>query len=174
MSKYTLEQLNGLPPEAFVAALAEVYEHSPWVVEAVAAVRPFTSLAALQAACEGVLYAADEATQVALIRGHPDLAAKLEQIQALTEFSQKEQTRAGFAALPETMLQAMRVALVSYRERFGHPFILCVTEVPAAEVLPILEVRLNATPAAERQACLFQIARIGWHRICSLVTAETT
>ncbi len=174
MTKYTLEQLNGLPPEAFVAALAEVYEHSPWVVEAVVAMRPFTSLAALQAACEAVLYAADEATQVALIRAHPDLAAKLEQIQALTDFSQKEQARAGFAALPEATLETMRAALADYRERFGHPFILCVTEHPAGEVLPILQVRLNGTPAAERQACLFQIARIGWHRICSLVSAETT
>ena len=172
-STYTLDELNALSGAAFVEALGEVYEHSPWVIEAAAGRRPFASLAALQTACESALYAADESVQFELIRAHPDLAAKLEQIQALTDFSQQEQARAGFAALPEVTLDALRSALGAYRERFGHPFILCVTEHPAAEVLPILELRLASAPEAERLACLFQIARIGWHRICSLVSVES-
>jgi len=166
---HTIESLNALDAPAFVDALRQVYEHSPWVIEAVAGRRPFSGRKALQAACESALYAAAPDARLALIRAHPDLAAKLDQLPELTEFSRREQGGAGFAALPPETLDRMRLALGRYRERFGHPFILCVTEHPAADVLPILEVRMEATPEAERLACLFQIARIGWHRICSLL-----
>ncbi|HEY4352960.1 MAG TPA: OHCU decarboxylase, partial [Paraburkholderia sp.] len=32
---YTLEQLNRVSKDAFVAALSGIFEHSPWVAEAV-------------------------------------------------------------------------------------------------------------------------------------------
>jgi len=169
MNTYSLEQLNEMAADAFVQALGQVFEHSPWVVVAAAERRPFQSEKALLAACENALYGAKPAIQLELIRAHPDLAAKLDQLPKLTEFSQQEQGRAGFAALSPAVLEQMRDALARYSERFGHPFILCVTEHPAEDVLPILEMRLAASADAERLACLYQIARIGWHRICSLL-----
>jgi len=168
-TKIALDTLNALSVDEFVDRLRHVFEHSPWVVQAAAAERPYRSIKALQVAFEKTLYGAPVADQLALIQAHPDLAAKLDQIQQLTDFSQREQARAGFAALPEATLERLRAALATYRERFGCPFILCVTEHSADEVLPILEVRVTASADAERLACLFQIARIGWHRICSLV-----
>lgn len=167
-----LKTLNALSPRAFVDALGSVFEHSPWVVEAAAQERPFVSLKALQAACESALYGADAETQRNLIRAHPDLAAKLDQLSELTEFSQREQDRAGFMSLDPEVLASLRANLRAYRERFGHPFILCVTEHPAEDVLPILEVRRRAGADAERLACLFQIARIGWHRFRHLVSED--
>jgi 2-oxo-4-hydroxy-4-carboxy-5-ureidoimidazoline decarboxylase len=164
-----LQDINTKPTDDFVAYLGGVFEHSPWVVEAAADARPFKTVKALQAACERALYGATPETQLALIHAHPDLAAKLDQLEELTEFSRQEQDRAGFMRLPAAELDALRVGLASYRERFGHPFILCVTEHAASDVLPMLEVRLQAQADAERLACLFQIARIGWHRICSLL-----
>jgi 2-oxo-4-hydroxy-4-carboxy-5-ureidoimidazoline decarboxylase len=172
MAALTLKTLNQLPTDAFVDALREVYEHSPWVIRSVAGRRPFGSRAALHAACESALLAAEEAAQRALIEAHPDLAAKIERLQELTDFSREEQSRAGFAGLPEATLGELREALGEYRERFGHPFILCVSDFPAADVLPILRVRLTARPEVERLTCLFQIARIGWHRICTLCPAD--
>ncbi|MEO0509256.1 MAG: 2-oxo-4-hydroxy-4-carboxy-5-ureidoimidazoline decarboxylase [Verrucomicrobiota bacterium] len=165
----TLEKLDTLSASEFVSTLEQVYEHSPWVVEAVAGARPFANLKVLQAACESALYGADPEIQMELIKAHPDLAAKLDQLPKLTDFSQAEQRRAGFAALAPEVLERMRVALAVYRERFGHPFILCVTEHPAEDVLPLLELRCQSTADAERLACLYQIARIGWYRINGLV-----
>lgn len=164
-----LSNLNTQSTEDFVAYLSALFEHSPWVVEAAAASRPFATTKALQAACESALYAASPEVQLELIRAHPDLAAKLDQLSGLTDFSRQEQDRAGFMQLEASELERLRAGLAAYRERFGHPFILCVSEHPASDVLPILEVRRQADPAAERLACLFQIARIGWHRICSVV-----
>ncbi|TVP78094.1 MAG: 2-oxo-4-hydroxy-4-carboxy-5-ureidoimidazoline decarboxylase [Puniceicoccaceae bacterium] len=169
MAKIELSTLNTASPEALVESLGAVYEHSPWVVERASLARPFPTLKALQAACEGALYGASVETQLELIRAHPDLAAKLDQLSELTEFSRQEQDRAGFMRLKPAELEALRDGLNTYRERFGHPFILCVLEHPASDVLPILTVRVRADAEAERLACLYQIARIGWHRICSLV-----
>ena len=168
-NKIALEVLNSMDATAFVEQLSQVFEHSPWVVEAASEQRPFTHVKALQATFESSLYGASVEMQLKIIRAHPDLAAKLDTLPKLTQFSQQEQTKAGFAGLPTTTLNAMRESLHSYRERFGHPFILCVTEHSAADVLPILNARLNASPDSERLACLFQIARIGWHRICSII-----
>ena len=46
----TLARINAASPADFAAALAGVYEHSPWVAERAAAQRPFASLAALKLA----------------------------------------------------------------------------------------------------------------------------
>ncbi|MGJ8640220.1 MAG: 2-oxo-4-hydroxy-4-carboxy-5-ureidoimidazoline decarboxylase [Opitutaceae bacterium] len=169
MKKYSLTQLNAFELPDFVEALSTVYEHSPWVIADAAKLKPFGTVKALQTACETVLYGASVEKQIALIQAHPDLAVKLDQLPKLTDFSQAEQSRAGFAALPSESLDELRVSLEAYREQFGHPFILCVTEHPATDVLSIVQMRLQADADAERIACCCQIARIGWHRLCSIV-----
>ena len=169
MEKFTLTELNEMNVDAFVAALGHIYEHSPWVVEQAAVHRPFDTVAVAHAACEAALFAADPRVQIELIQAHPDLAAKLDQIPKLTEFSKAEQTRAGFGTMNAEVLDQMREALEVYRVRFKHPFILCVAEHPAEDVLPLLALRCGASPEAERLACIYQIARIGWHRLVSLI-----
>jgi len=165
MSAPPIGSLNALSADAFAAALDGVVEHSPWILRRAAAKRPFGSLAAAQAALEAELYGADEDSQLTAIRAHPDLAAKLEALEGLTDFSRREQQAAGFAALEPRALERLRTLLAAYRERFGHPFILCLRDHDAAAAAPILEARLKAAPQAERVACLVQIARIAWHRL---------
>lgn len=119
---------------------------------------------------ESVIFGADSKEQSSLLSAHPDLAAKLDEIASLTEFSRAEQSRAGFAKLPAADLILLRSALADYRAKFGHPFILCVSEHLAEETLPILQSRLQATERSEFIACLAQVARIGWNRLNQLVT----
>src|ERR1700704_2716463 len=65
---FSLQQLNSAPRDAFVAALAGIFERSPWVAERVAASRPFASRLQLHAAmCKAVEKASAE-EQLALIR----------------------------------------------------------------------------------------------------------
>ena len=47
VARMNLDTLNSASPATFIAALAGIYEHSPWVAEAVAAQRPFASVEAL-------------------------------------------------------------------------------------------------------------------------------
>lgn len=167
---FSLQSLNGVSEEVFCEYLSGVFEHSPWVVKEALAWRPFLSIQAMQAAFEAIIYGAENEKQRALIEAHPDLAAKLDDLPQLTDFSQAEQSRAGFGSLSPEELTVLREKLAAYRKKFSHPFILCVTEHPARDVLPILSVRLQATAAAEHAASLYQVGRIGWYRLHQLVS----
>ena len=166
----SIEDLHQLSDEAWTAFLNSLYEHSPWVVEEATKWRPYASKKALQARLESIIYGADSDRQEQLISSHPDLAAKMDELAALTDFSQAEQARAGFSALPKEIFDTLRDTLGLYRERFGHPFILCVSEHSASDTLPILAERIKASPQSEKIACLAQVSRIGWHRLTQLVS----
>ncbi len=56
--KLPLDQLNKATAQEFVAALGDIFEHSPWVAERVAAKRPFASARALLGPNELALYEA--------------------------------------------------------------------------------------------------------------------
>ena len=172
MSKFSLYQLNKLDSEKFSTILKGVYEHSPWIIEEVFNYRPFNTVGELHDACVKLIDGASHETQLSLIRAHPDLAAKLEQIPNLTRFSQKEQSKADFSSLPSVIINQLRNELVRYRQLFGHPFILCLAENSAIDVLPIVKERMKSDSNTERAACLFQISRIGWHRLCSIIDSN--
>ncbi|MGF1531856.1 MAG: 2-oxo-4-hydroxy-4-carboxy-5-ureidoimidazoline decarboxylase [Puniceicoccaceae bacterium] len=168
--KLTIGQINHLAAADFLNVFGSVFEFAPWVMDLVAERRPFRSVKGMQATAEAVLFGLDGIRQLELICNHPDLAAKLETLSELSEASRREQQKAGFGQMGDKELDELRAALERYRERFGHPFILCVSEHRAEEVMPILEARLNSSGEEERWACLVQIARIGWHRICTLAS----
>jgi 2-oxo-4-hydroxy-4-carboxy-5-ureidoimidazoline decarboxylase len=46
MTKLTLDRLNKTSAQEFVAAIGDVFEHSPWVAERASAKRPFASVRA--------------------------------------------------------------------------------------------------------------------------------
>ena len=54
-ARMTLEHLNALDRTAFVQALGGIYEHSPWVAEAVWPQRPHASVAALHLMLMGAM-----------------------------------------------------------------------------------------------------------------------
>src|SRR5262249_33739208 len=50
MPTVSLDSLNASDAAAFVTALGDIYEHAPWVAQAVYGARPFATLATLHAA----------------------------------------------------------------------------------------------------------------------------
>src|SRR5437763_11484042 len=114
--------LNALDREEFTAALAAVFEHSPWVPARTANKRPFANRADLLAAlCETVMKASDD-EKLALIRAHPDLVDRA----ALTPESKSEQASAGLGELSRDEIERFQEYNARYRERFGFPFVICV------------------------------------------------
>ena len=157
-----LERLNAASTADAAALLAGLYEHSPWVTDAVVGRRPFASRAALERAlCETVRDATRDA-KLALIRAHPDLGAR----GALTAASTDEQSRAGLFA-GDAKLASLNAA---YRERFGWPFVLAVKGprgrgLAPDEIVATFERRLAAHPDVEFDECLRQIDRIAQIRL---------
>jgi 2-oxo-4-hydroxy-4-carboxy-5-ureidoimidazoline decarboxylase len=91
----TLAEINTMEVAAFVAAFGDVAEHSPWMAEKVAALRPFATREALVDGFGRAMLSADTNAQLALLRAHPDLAGKAK----LTPDSQHEQAGAGLDRL---------------------------------------------------------------------------
>src|SRR5262249_57599424 len=101
MAKVALAELNAADEAGFMAALGDVYEHAPWVAQAASKQRPFPTLAALHKAMMAAVRAAPAEQQMALIKGHPDLAGKAARAGAMTEDSKAEQASAGLNRLSE-------------------------------------------------------------------------
>lgn len=165
----TLAELNAAPPADFCAALRGVWEHSPWIVEAAAARRPFARRADLAAAMADIVERAGEERQLALLRAHPDLAGRLARAGGLTPESGREQASAGLDRLDDEEYATFSAWNAAYRERFGFPFIICVRDTTKAGIRAAFPARLNHPPATERRAALAEVFKIAGHRLADLV-----
>src|SRR5690349_21786708 len=122
----TLDQLNAATPAQFTALLDGTYEHSPWIAERAAALRPFRSLAQLKLALVQVVREAGRDAQLALIRAHPELAGKAMVSKTLTAESTNEQGKAGLTDCTPEEFARLQQLNADYNAKFGFPFILAV------------------------------------------------
>jgi len=171
MTTVTLASLNAADKASFVAALGDIYEHAPWVAEAVHGRRPFASLAALHEAMIAAVREASVEERVALLKGHPDLAGKAARAGTMTADSKAEQASAGLDRLSEAEYAAFHRHNDAYRKKFGIPFIVCVRRHSKDSILRQFERRLQNGVAAETKAALTEVFRIGALRLDQRVEA---
>ncbi|MFA6266735.1 MAG: 2-oxo-4-hydroxy-4-carboxy-5-ureidoimidazoline decarboxylase [Pseudolabrys sp.] len=167
----SLDQLNAMPAADFTAALADIYEHSPWVAEAAAKQRPFATLRALHDAMIAAVRAAAHDARMTLITSHPDLAGKAARAGALTADSASEQMSAGLDRLNETEFARFHRLNDAYKAKFGIPFIVCVRRHTRDSILNEFERRLAHGDAAETDTALGEIFRIAALRLDQRVAA---
>lgn len=170
----TLDTLNTCPPEAFGAALADIWEHAPWVAEGVVAQRPFASVAALHGAMVDLVAALDEPARVAFYANHPELAGSDARRGTMTEASIAEQGTLSLAQLDAAAAQRWDALNQAYRARFGFPFILCIRRHTHASALQAFERRLQHDRATELAAALEEIAAITRLRLEQRVAAPAS
>lgn len=166
----SLSELNTLTPTRFVASLADIYEHSPWVAACAEAQRPFASVADLAAAMRACVERADQSAQLALIRGHPELAGKLAIRGELTASSLAEQAAAGLNNCTAAEFAALTQLNLAYQQKFDFPFIVAVRGMHRADIISAMRQRLAHTPVQEIDAALQQIGRIAQFRLSDLIT----
>lgn len=148
---------NDLSDAEFVARYRELFEHSPWVVERAAALRPFADL---HGGLMAVVHAATREDKQRLIRAHPELAGKAAIDRTLTAASAAEQASAGLDRLGEAEYARFHALNQAYRHRFGFPFVICVRLHDKAGILAELERRLDASRDEEIAAAIEQIGLI--------------
>src|SRR5262245_46240689 len=165
MAKISLTSLNATDEAGFLTALGDVYEHAPWVVQAVSRQRPFATIVALHAAMMAAVRAAPANRQLALIKGHPDLAGSAARAGAMTGDSKAEQASAGLDRLSEAEFAQFHRLNTAYREKFGMPFIICARRHTKDSILQQFERRLQNTMAAETETALGEIFRIAALRL---------
>ena len=156
---------------AFVARYGGIYEHSPWVAEAVydaGGADKASDPEALRAAMAAVVEAAEPEAQLALLRAHPDLAGRLALAGGLTAASSAEQAGAGLDQCSPEELARFQELNNRYTERFGFPFILAVKGKTRAEILAAFEARIDNDPKTEFRTALEQVHRIALLRLRDL------
>lgn len=165
----TLDALNRLSQDEFREALADIFEHSPWVPERTLHARPFADLAQLHGCLCDTVAAADRSEQQALIDAHPELAGKAALRGEVTDASRREQSGAGLDQCSAEEFARINALNDAYRAKFGFPFIVAVRGHSRASIITALEVRLARTREEEFAEALFQIGRIALFRLAERV-----
>ena len=164
-----IPELNRLDRPQFVAALAGIYERSPWVPERAWSQRPFADIDDLHAVLAAVVAGASKDEQLALVRAHPELAGKAMADGSLTADSTAEQSGAGLTHCSSAELARLRELNARYNTNFGFPFILAVKGYDRAGVIAEFARRVDNETAEEFAESLRQIDKIARLRLAALI-----
>ena len=169
MEKVTIAELNAADRADFLRLLGGIFEHSPWVAEAVCDQRPFEGKGDLHRAMQQAVEHAGDGAQLALLRAHPDLAGRAALADKLTEHSRREQAGAGLDQLtPEEYVRFQRLN-EAYVGKFGFPFIIAVKGRTKQSILDRFTARLANTREQEIRTALDEVYRIARLRLEDLV-----
>lgn len=151
---------------AFVTRLGGIYEHSPWVAEAVYGRPEATTPEGLRTAMRQAVDGADAAHKLALLRAHPELACR--QADALTQASQGEQRGAGLDRCTADEFAEFQRLNAAYRQKFGFPFIIAVKGMDRQAILAAFRTRIGNDAETEFRTALEQVHRIAGFRLEAL------
>ncbi len=172
MMRVSLTELNQMNSEPFIATLADIFEHSPWVAECSFSSRPFNTVNDLHSVMLNCVAQAGLDKQLALICAHPDLAGKAALAGDLTEASNKEQAGAGLSSLTEAEYEQFHELNDAYKQKFDFPFVLAVKGHTKHSILEAFQSRLKNTLEEERKTALAQIALIAKFRLEGLLSGS--
>ncbi|MDQ3637464.1 MAG: 2-oxo-4-hydroxy-4-carboxy-5-ureidoimidazoline decarboxylase [Actinomycetota bacterium] len=167
--KLSIDKVNRMGREEFVAGFGAIFERSPWVAEGAWERRPFEDLDGLHAAFARTVHDASDERRIALIRAHPDLAGKAALAGELTEESANEQASASLDRLSPEEYEEFHRLNAAYREKFDLPYIVCVRDNTKETIFVGAEERLSNTREEEIGAALAEISRISRLRLEDLV-----
>lgn len=171
MSRFQTLTPSSLSREAFVAAFADIYEHSPWVAEIAYDLGTGANLdriETLHARMSDILLSADHPRQLALINAHPDLAGKAAVQGQLTEASTNEQAGAGIHQCTAEEFQRFTELNDAYKAKFAFPFIMAVKGSDRHQILAAFETRIHNPVDTEFDCALAEINKIAMFRLQTL------
>jgi OHCU decarboxylase len=159
-TRISLDELNALDRDAFVAALGHLFEGPPRIVHEAWVAQPFGSLDQLHEALCAVMYAAPQEQQIALLRAHPDLVGRAALAGMLSLASTHEQATAGLDRLTPGEIASFNQLNAAYQARFGFPFVICARENKKESILAGFTARLRNSREQEIAIALGEVAKI--------------
>jgi len=168
-----MSEAGNMDKQAFVAKYGAVFEHSPWVAEAV-----FQSNAEwlndaeyLKSRFESAFLSSTPDRQLETLKSHPQLACALADPSELTTGSLNEQTGAGLDRCSAEELKEFNRLNADYLEKFGFPFIVAVRGLSRNDILDVFRRRLHNDIQQEFRTALQETCRIARFRIGDTVDA---
>lgn len=163
--------LDAMDPDAASAALARCCGSRRWVADMLAR-RPFGDDARLLAAADAAWSTATPDDVREALSHHPEIGVDLEALRArfasTAGWASGEQ--AGVVGADQAVLEALRDGNRRYRDRFGHTFVVCATGKSAAQMLALLQARIDNTPADELAIAAVEQGKITRLRLEKLAT----
>jgi 2-oxo-4-hydroxy-4-carboxy-5-ureidoimidazoline decarboxylase len=153
-----ISALDGLPADAFVAAVAPLFEGAPRFLARLAAARPFGDEETLFGRAGAIALAMPAEDQIELIDAHPRLGAPPTSVSAL---SHREQ---GYDRETTEAIADLERLNRAYEARFGFRFCVFVDGRSRADLVPVLDASLDADRASEIRRALGDVVAIARDR----------
>jgi 2-oxo-4-hydroxy-4-carboxy-5-ureidoimidazoline decarboxylase len=144
----TLASFSAAPEQEAVAAMLACCASRRFAA-AMAAGRPYASLAAAELAVEAIFKSLTWPDVLEAMDAHPRIGARVS--------GQSAAEQSGVADDSRAALQACNTA---YEERFGHVFLICATGLSGAEMLDALRARLKNDEISEREVAITELRKI--------------
>ncbi|MFW0784303.1 2-oxo-4-hydroxy-4-carboxy-5-ureidoimidazoline decarboxylase [Gordonia sp. CPCC 206044] len=157
-----LESFNALSQTQAIHQLYECCSSSIWALR-VAKARPFADTESFLSYADSILAELTDADLDAALAGHPRIGDRPD-----NPSSQREQSGVADAA-PEVLAELRRLN-AAYEEKFGHVYLVFANGRPAAELLGILEERIENEPETERRITRAELAKINRARLIRMLT----
>ncbi len=158
----------------FLTKFGAVYEHSPWVAEAVFDADADSlpdEAESLSDHFKSVFLEAAPELQLATLQAHPQLVCALAEPVDLTADSVSEQIGAGLDQCSDAELAEFARLNAAYVEKFGFPFIIAVRGRDRYKILNLFRMRLKNDAVLEYQTALLQVCQIARFRIRDILNA---
>jgi len=165
-----LAEFNGLPGEAARQALLRCCSSRRWA-DAVAAGRPYGSLAGLLRRSDAAVAGLTPADLRDALAGHPRIGERRDDGAGAERWSRQEQ--AGMDGAADRTRQALAAGNVAYEQRFGHIYLVCATGRSAGELLGLLQARLANDGETEWRAVRSELRKINQIRLHKLIGGMT-
>jgi len=107
---------------------------------------------------------------IKLLAGHPELAGAHARLGQMTKDSVREQGGLLLQTLNEADARQWDALNLAYRDKFGFPFILCISRHSRTSALREFEVRLKNDRQTELRLALSEIGRITRLRMATRIT----
>jgi 2-oxo-4-hydroxy-4-carboxy-5-ureidoimidazoline decarboxylase len=201
MAEEQLARFNALPPGEAEAELLACCAAPSWAA-AVAAGRPYATIASVLAASDDAFVRMPAADLSAAVAAHPRIGDRATSDTAGPghrrrtqpdegnshafppghegrdedtrdgEWSRQEQ--AGVAGASVDTMAALAVGNKAYEERFGQVFLICATGLSAAEMLAALRTRVGNDPDTEAKIVREELRKITGLRLRKLLGGDGT
>ena len=154
----------------FVSLFESIYEHSDWVIKSVIEDKsklPNTSNE-LRSVMKKIVNKSSDNLKLKLLRSHPELGIKKNEISSLTQSSQQEQKSAGLDQCSQEEYEEIKSLNKLYKEKFDFPFIIAVKGLNRSDIINSMKNRVNNNYEEEFSTAINEVHKIAKIRLDAL------
>ena len=158
--------INNLNRDKFISLFGVIFEKSQWIGEKLFDLKPFKDKDDLISKMIQIYETTSKNGILKVLRSHPKLAVE----ENLTDYSNKEQSRANLKNCSQEEFDEFEKLNNEYEKKFGYPFIIAVKGKDKLEILNNFRQRINNDVEFEFKESKRQVKKIALFRLDELFT----